>query len=207
MTMTLKALSLAVLCASAVLPGLARADRGAYSVEGGGILTAVRVDPAVGTGGATSGTLGGAILGLRYGLTNNVDLTLGGTWLNPAEFYHQGVVVPCNGTECSGQLSGQMGRITASAGADYVMGLRLRFHVGAELGWAEVSFTQLQHSSGTPIATSRTIDGLLIAPRVGLEWAATDHLSFAITPRVEMLIGEPQLAFSVPFTVAYSWYR
>jgi hypothetical protein len=100
-----------------------------------------------------------------------------------------------------------MGRTTLAVGADYVTGLVFRFHIGAEIGWARVAFTDLSHASGAPLASSRDVNGLLLAPRVGVEWAVSDHIALALTPRVDLLIGEPQLAFSVPLTISYSWYR
>ena len=202
----MRTLFLLLIITTGSLPATALADRGAVSIEGGGIVSAARIPPPVGTGDSVFGTMGGAALGVRYALRNDVELTLGGTWLDRAAFYFPDVTVPCGGA-CTGQLSTRIGRVTATAGADYVLGLTFRFHVGAEAGWAEVTFDRMQHSSGTPIPARRSIDGIIVAPHVGLEWAATDHLSFAITPRVDLLVGEPQLAFSVPFTASYSWYR
>ena len=56
-------------------------------------------------------------------------------------------------------------------------------------------------------ARTTTLDGIVVAPMAGIEWAVTDHLSFAITPRIEFLLGEPKMtAFTVPLTASYSWY-
>jgi hypothetical protein len=202
-------------CAAAVLlvggsglaPERALADRGALSLEGGGIVSAARLPPPVGTGDSVSGTMGGALLGVRYALRNNLEVTLAGTWLSPVWFYHHGVSVPCAaGATCVGDMGSRVGRTTAAIGADYVTGLTFRLHVGAEAGWAAMTYERVTHTQAA-VAPSRTVTGVLVTPRIGLEWAATDHLSFAITPRVDLLLSEKQIAYSVPFTASYSWYR
>jgi hypothetical protein len=51
------------------------------------------------------------------------------------------------------------------------------------------------------------VNGLPIAPRVGIEWAASDRLSFAVTPRLEVILGETRMtAFTIPLTISYRWY-
>ena len=49
------------------LPTVALGDRGALSLEAGGVLSAARVPPGVGTGESVFGTLGGATLGVIVG--------------------------------------------------------------------------------------------------------------------------------------------
>lgn len=101
-------------------------------------------------------------------------------------------------------------------GADYVRGLIFRLHAGAELGWCRISFSKLDlidvrdpsnaHSYGLQLG-NKSVNGLLIAPRVGIEWAASDRLSFAVTPRIEVILGETRMtAFTIPLTISYSWY-
>ncbi len=195
-----------VLAVAAVsLPGLARADRGATSMEGGAIASGVWVSPPVGTGDSVFGTLGGATLGARYALRSEIEVTATGTWFRPVPFYNDHTTVTANGSSYTGQLASRMSRMGATIGADYVHGLVFRFHVGAEVGWSRVTFSHVQHSQGLDFP-DRTIDGLAVAPRIGLEWAATDHLSFAVTPRIDFLLGEPQIAFTIPLTIAWSWY-
>ena len=65
--------SLAALLAAA-LPLVAFADRGALSVEAGGVLAGVRAEPAVGTGDAVTGTVAGVTIGTRYALSNRVEV-------------------------------------------------------------------------------------------------------------------------------------
>jgi hypothetical protein len=47
---------------------------------------------------------------------------------------------------------------------------------------------------------------VVLAPVVGLEWMASDHLSLAIAPRMEFTFDAGLTSITVPLTVAYSWY-
>jgi hypothetical protein len=50
-------------------------------------------------------------------------------------------------------------------------------------------------------------DQLLVAPLLGIEWLATDHLRFSIMPRLEVLLGgKSTFGVVVPITVGWSWY-
>jgi hypothetical protein len=197
-------------------PLFARADRGAFSVEGGALLSAARVPPGIGTGDSVFGTLGGGILGVRYAPRNNLEVVASGLWFNEAPFHNDDTTYITANSVYSGQLQSRVSRIGATVGAHYVTGLVWRLRAGIEAGWSRLAFTSLKlvdfsdpqnpRISGPPLR-DRTVDGILIAPVVGLEWMATDRLSFAIMPRIDVLLGEPQMtALSIPITVSWSWY-
>ena len=203
--------------AAVALPSVTLADRGALSLEGGGILSAARVAPGVGAGESVFGTLGGAILGARYALTNNVEVGVSGTWFNVAGFNNDDTTVSRSGSgSFTGQLQSQVNRIGAGLNVQYVTGLVFRLRVGGELGWSRISYRKIDlinvatdppTSFGDIGARTRTLDGIVVAPMAGIEWAVTDRLSFAITPRIEFLLGEPSMtAFTIPITASYSWY-
>jgi hypothetical protein len=200
-----------------LLPGAARADRGALSLDGGVILSAARVPPAIGTADSTFGTIGGATIGARYAVSNNLECGLAGSWYRQAKFSHDNTTVSPSGTgSFTGQLQSEVGRYGVGVNLQYVGGLTLRWHLGGEIGWSRVSYSNIDlvnvatdppSSFGNVGATSKTMDGIVVAPMAGLEYLVTDHLSFAITPRIEFLLGEPAMtAFTIPITVSYSWY-
>jgi hypothetical protein len=60
--------------------------------------------------------------------------------------------------------------------------------------------------AGVALVT-RNVDGIVLTPRIGLEWMATDHLSFAVSPRAEFMLGEPQMSvFTIAATASYAWF-
>jgi hypothetical protein len=194
-----------VAAAAGALPSAAWADRGATSLEGGAILSGAWVAPGVGTGDSVFGTLGGGSIGARYAFRNDVEVTASGSWFRPVPFYNDNTTVTCEGSPCTGQLAARVSRMGVTVGADYVRGLVFRFHIGAEVGWTRVTFDRIAHTSGLTFS-DRTIDAMIVAPRIGVEWSATDHLSFAVTPRIDFVLGEPQIAFTIPITASWSWY-
>jgi hypothetical protein len=73
-------------------PRPAVADRGALTVELGAALTWwPSLPPPVGSGPGVAGTAGGGIVGVRYGLRNDVELSLTGFYELPAEYTFSGV--------------------------------------------------------------------------------------------------------------------
>lgn len=203
--------------AATLLPGTSFADRGALSIDGGAVLSVASVRPGVGAGDSVLGTLGGATAGARYALANQFEVAASAVWFNAAAFSNKNTAIRMPGSApFTGQLQSQVSRIGAAIGAQYVKGLVLRFRVGGEVGWARVSFRRMDlinvatdppTSYGVVGDRDRTFDALVVAPMAGIEWMATDYLSFAMTPRLEFLLGQPQLtAVTIPITVSYSWY-
>lgn len=207
----------AVLCGLLLAPPTQTlADRGAFSVEGGALFSASRIPPGLGQGDAQSGTLGGGTIGVRYALRNNLEITASGTWFQPAPFYNDNTTIVHNGSSFTGQFQSRVGRMSAGLGGDYVLGTVWRLHAGGELGWSSVTFDRMDLIDLSDPANprsfalglgSRSVNGAFLAPRLGLEWTATDRLSFAITPRIELLFGHPQMTIvTIPITASYSWY-
>lgn len=210
--MRLSLLLLALFC-----PVLAHADRGALSLELGGSVGALRLAPPVGMGTAVVGTAAGAEGRVRYAFSNSLEVSLGGSWTAPAGFYQDGVtIVAASGTPFTGQLQSTVSRWSVTAGARLVKGTVFRFIVGGEVGIARSSFSGLDLIDTSPGGGgvsyllnlgSTTATQPLIVGLVGLEWAVTDHLSFLVTPRLELLVGSPAaIAGVIPLSVSYSWY-
>lgn len=202
----------ALLAVAAPLGALA--DRGALSLEAGGLVAGVQAEPAVGAGGSVTGTLAGATISARYAVSNSVEVTATGDWFAAAPFYNDNTVIVTGNGTFRGQLQTRLSRYSAKVGAQYVRGLTWRVRVGAEVGWTRLISNRLDLVDVTPAVPRSfgltlgdgTIDSVVVAPMAGLEWVASDHLSFAITPRVEWTFNAGLVSITVPLTVAYSWY-
>jgi opacity protein-like surface antigen len=207
----------AMLLASVVLPAPASADRGALTLEAGPALTWwPSMPPAVGSGAGINGSAAGGVVGVRYGLRNNLELTASGFYEAHARYTHPGVTVETDAGAFTGTLSSETSRWGLLAGARYVTGLALRFYVGAEVGWSQQSYTKLDlinvsdpsnpHSFGLGL-TDRTRGALVVAPLAGVEWQVTDRWSVSCTPKVQVMLGDVgRVAVVLPLTVGYSWY-
>lgn len=199
---------------AAALPLVALADRGALSVEAGGVLAGVRAEPAVGTGDAVTGTVAGVTIGTRYALSNRVEVLGTVDWFAAAPFYNDNTAITTGNGTFRGQLQGRLSRYSAKLGAQYVHGLTWRVRVGGEIGWTRVITERLDLVDLTPAVPrsfglglgARREDHLVVTGLAGVEWAVSDHVSFAITPRVEFPFGGGLMAMTVPLTVSYSWY-
>jgi len=203
-------LSLAVAAAT-------RADRGALTLEGAPTFTVLSMAPPLGTAGNITGTQVGGLLGLRYALSNGLELTVTGAYEAPAHYYHDGTkVVTENGTFV-GTLQSRVSAFGVTAGARYVRGFVWRFFVGGELGWSRRSFgtpdlidvTDPQRPASFGLSLRDTIvTSLVAAPLVGFEWVASDHLTISLAPRAQMFVGSSGTTFAllVPLTIGYSWY-
>ena len=198
-------------------PRAARADRGALTLEIGPALTWWPSHaPPVGSGPGVSGTAFGGIGGLRYALSNNVELSATGFYEAPASYTFPGVSLTSGGTPLNGTLEATISRWGALAGARYVTGLVWRLHVGAEVGWSHQSATKLDllnvSNPGSPQSYGLGIpntneNAFVLAPLLGLEWLLADHWTVALVPRVEIALGSvTQVAVVVPLTVGYSFY-
>jgi hypothetical protein len=137
-------------------------------------------------------------------------------WFQAAPFYNDNTSITTSDGVFVGQAQSRVGRLGGTVGAYYVTGLVWRLRLGAEVGWSRVVFESIDlvdvSDPGAPRSFGlglgdRTVDGIVVAPEAGLEWMVSDHLSFAITPRIDLLLGEPTMtAFTVPITVSWSWY-
>lgn len=211
-TVSILAASLALL-----VPTVAAADRGALTFEIGPALTWwPGRPPPVGSGPGVASAAVGGVGGVRYGLSNNVELTATGFYEAPGNYTFSGVSLATGGETLSGSLEATMSRWGALAGARYVTGLAWRLHVGAEIGWSHSSATKLDlidvsnpagpQSFGLGLANA-TQNAFVIAPLIGLEWQLNDRWCIALIPRAEFVVGAAtQLAVVVPLTVGYSLY-
>ena len=197
------------LAAALVAPAAVRGDVGALTVEAGGAVSLGQVAPSVGQGDAVTGTLGGVWTTLRYAVRHRAELQLSGFWYAPATFTQLPVTISGN----SGALAASVTRWGAAAGLRVIAaGLVWRVPVGLDVGWAHTrsSDRDLLAASGGSLGMklgNASADQLLVAPFVGLEWQATDRLTFAVVPRLEILAGGAStLGVVVPLTVGWSWY-
>jgi hypothetical protein len=100
-------------------------------------------------------------------------------------------------------------------GARYLVGMVWRLTLGLDVGWSHRSYSNFHHidvSGSEPVdyelgLPNFTTDNLIVAPVVGVEWAAGDHWSLSLLPRTELLLGpDPTVALTVPLVLSWSWY-
>lgn len=198
------------------LPGVAAADRGALTLELGPALSMTRAPPSQGSGATIVATGGGGTIGVRYALSNELELAATGLWERPADYFHSGVEFGTTTGTVSGTLAERAQRYGGLAGLRYVRGFVWRLHLGAEVGWLHETFTRRDlldvsdpgnvHSFGLGLQ-DRATDSLLLAPVVGIEWQLADHWSVTALPRLQIPIGGATgIGVVVPVTLGYSWY-
>jgi hypothetical protein len=208
------------LVAAAVLvavPAGARADRGALTLELSPARTWwPRMGSSVGSGSGVNGTTAGGLLGIRYALRHDLELTVSGFYEAPADFTNPNTTSGTDAGPLTGTLTARASRWGALLGGRWVHGLVWRWFVGGELGWAQQTFTKLDlvnvsdpsnpQSYGLGLA-DRSRGALIISPLAGVEWQFVDHWSVAVTPRVQVMLGGVgRVAVVVPVSVGYSWY-
>jgi hypothetical protein len=212
----MRALASIVVVALAAAPGAVAADRGALTVELGPTLTVLGASPSQGSGSTTLATAGGGALGVRFALSNELELAATGLWEAPADYVHSDVDVGTATGTVRGTFSERVQRYGLLAGVRYVRGFVWRLHLGLDVGWSRETFTRRDlldvsdpgnvHSFGLGLQ-DRTTDALVLAPVVGLEWQFGDHWSVSVTPRAQILIGATNsIGFVVPVSLGYSWY-
>jgi hypothetical protein len=198
-------------------PALARADRGALSLDLGTGISALALRPPYAKSGSTGWSVALSVsFGLRHALTNSLELTLGGFYDLPVHVSHSGVSIPTvdSGT-FSGTLEYELSRFGVLAGIRYVTGLAVRLCIGAELGWSHRSYAGLQLRDpvrpGAPDfglgLPDLAVDSLVLQPLVGLEWAFADHWSASLGVRVTAWLGsESALGPSAGLSISYGWF-
>ncbi len=212
--MSIRVVALTV--ALAALPALARADRGALTLNLGPAITALGARPSQGTGSTTIATGVGGWLGVRYGLSNAVEVSAAAQWEAPADYFHTGVEIGTTTGAVRGTLSERVQRLGALVGVHYVRGYAWRVHLGAEVGWTRETFDRRDlldvsdpgnvHSFGLGLQ-QRVVNALVLAPVAGVEWQFADHWSVSVLPRVEFIVGgSSRIGLVVPVGVGYSWY-
>lgn len=200
----------------------AAADRGALSLDVGAGGTAEAVPaPYSATPAATTCYTGIAQLGVRYALANPLELTLGGFVAIPGTVYQNGVTVSLDTGTYPGTLQHQYLRFGTTAGARLVVGITLRFVLGVEAGWSHTILSRLEHwddtQPGGAVGYGLELadvarDYLLVSPLIGLEWAAGDHWSLSLLPRLQLLLSldgafaAAAWAIVLPLQFSWSWY-
>jgi hypothetical protein len=195
-------------------PAVAGADRGALTVEAGGAAVLTRLDPSIGSGARVDGTLGSAVLGVRYALQSRLELHATAFWSAPARFVNRPVVVTTAAGRFDGDLRREVSRLGVGVGARYVLtGLVWRFPVGFEVGWVQTatrnqdlvprpggdSFVPLQFAGDRA-------DRPYVAPFAGVEWQVSDHVSLSLLPRLEVPVGGGTAAVVTPLLLGWSWF-
>jgi hypothetical protein len=201
----------------AAAPAIAVADRGAITVELGPALTWwPSMGPAAGSGSGVNGSSGGGVLGIRYGLRQDIELTASGFYESPARFTNPGTTIDSGGAPATGTFTAKTSRWGVLLGARWMRGLRLRWFVGGEVGLSRQTFTGLDlinvsdpsnpHSFGLGLG-DRSKSALLLSPLAGVEWQLADRWSVSFTPRVQVLVGGVgTVGVVLPVSVGYSWF-
>jgi hypothetical protein len=160
------------------------------------------------------GTLGGAMLGIRYALRSRFEVHANAFWIAPARFVSRPVVVNTAAGTFDGDLRREVSRLGAGVGARYVLaGLVWRVPVGAEIGWVQTT-TRKQDLVPRPGGESfvplefanQRADRLFIAPFAGVEWQVADHVSLSLLPRLEVPVGGGSPAVVAPLLIGWSWF-
>ena len=201
----------------ATLPVVTLADRGAITVEAAPALTWWPArDPPVGSGTGVSGWTAGGLVGVRYALRNELELTLTGFYEAPATFTNPGTTVDQGTIPLTGTSRATVSRWGALAGARFVQGLVWRWFVGAEVGYAQQNLSGLDlidvsnpsnpRSFGLSLP-NRSEGAFVLSPLAGIEWQFADHWSAAFTPRLQVMFGGvSRVAVVLPLSIGYSWY-
>jgi opacity protein-like surface antigen len=197
-------------------PVAAAGDRGALTLELGPALSVLAASPSQGSGPVMMGKNAGANLGVRYGVSNEVELAASAYWEAPVSYYHPHVEMG----SAVGTVRGTLGERTSGYGA--LLGLRLvkgylwRLHLGMDLGLARRSYARRDlidvsdpsnpHSFGLGLGDHQ-VTAFVLAPVAGVEYQLTDHWAVAAMPRLEVLLGGAnRVEVLVPISIGYSWY-
>ncbi len=199
----------------ATAPHVALADRGAFTLDVSGFGSFSSLPPVVGSGPQVTGTSLGGLLGLRYAPTQWLELSVGGFYEAPANYFHADTTISNENGSFTGTLQSHVSSWGLTVGARYVRGLVWRYFVGLEAGFSRRTASQLDLIDVSDPAAPRgfglaladvTTTALLVAPVAGLEWALSDHVTLGVSPRVQVLIADRSVEFLVPVTVSYGWY-
>ena len=199
--------------------GAAHADRGALTIEIGGGVGLVNVRAPYATGAPSQvGSSWTTSLGLRYAVTNNFEVGTALFYQPPTSFTHGNATVeaPSAGGALPGTLSERTQQFGLLLRARVVKGYAWRVFAGADAGWAQRSFSKVDHFNVSDPSTGPRSYGLaladtsqsalVLAPSAGAEWTG-DRFSIGIAPRVDVLVGSVRTwAVSLPLTISWAWY-
>ena len=204
-----------VLC----LGGGAHADRGALAVDLGGGVGLINVRAPYATGAPSQvGSSWTTSLGLRYAVTNAFEVGAALFYQPPTSFTHGNVTVdaPSAGGALPGTLSERTQQFGFLLRTRVVTGRSWRVFAGADAGWAQRSFSKVDHFNVSDPSTGPRSYGLaladtsqsalVLAPSAGVEWTG-DRFSIGLAPRVDVLVGSVRTwAVSLPLTISWAWY-
>lgn len=206
---------LVVVC---LFAGLARADRGALSIDGAAGFAALTVPaPSTSPARSTLSTAASVWFGARYALSNHLEVSATGFFEPPVTLWHNGVTLQVPEGAFTGTLTHSFLRYGGQVGARFVTGMVWRFIAGLEAGLALRSYSGLamlnDKDPANPVdyglaLADRTLPAFTVSPLVGLEWAGGDHWSVAVLPRAQLLFGAGGLSWAVvvPLQLSWSWY-
>jgi|GEM_PF-2221320 len=195
----------------------ALADRGALSLDvGAGGTTVALAAPYAPASGSVQGTSFSTSLGLRYALSNWLELSSSGYFEPPVTYFHNGVTVRSQNVDLLGTLKHRFYRYGFLVGGRIVTGKIWRFIGGADVGWSHRVYSDFQHIDDHDPNNARdyrlslpdvTRNNWVIAALAGVEWAVGDHWSLSLLPRYEQFLGtDSTFAISARFVFSWSWY-
>jgi hypothetical protein len=186
------------------------ADHGALSLDvGTGPAALILPAPYAVSGGSIFAADVEVMLGLRYAITNEFELSLAGFYEPPLTYTHDGVTVPTSNGPFTGNESHSLFLFGVVGGVRYVRGSVWKLVVGLESGWSHRSYSGVQGSGqGVTIALDHFVtDNIVIQPLLGVEWAFADHWSASLLPRFTVLFGpDSTVGFSLMFSISYAWF-
>lgn len=160
-----------------------------------------------------------ATLGVRFALTNHLEISAAGFYDPPVTIFHNGVGLTPIGQSTEplvGTLADRYSRFGGFAGARWIWGTVWRFSLGCELGWVRQSFSSLVHYDDRDPAAAVdyrlalhdvVADSALVSASTGLEWVFADNMSVALIPRLQLSLGRGLTpAVTVPLVFSFSWY-
>jgi hypothetical protein len=192
----------------------ALADRGALTFDlGAGVAGLNVAAPYAANDGNAFGVGFEAMVGMRYAITNEFEVTAA-AYFEPSTSYNHSdvtVVTGSNGT-FTGTLTHSLYFFGLLGGVRYVTGSVWRLVVGLEAGWCHRVYSGV----GLFDATGKeynlglqdfSTDNIVLQPLVGVEWTFADHWSVSLIPRFTLLIGpDATVGASLLLSVSYSWF-
>jgi hypothetical protein len=188
------------------------ADRGALSLDlGTGAAGLSLAAPYASSGGNMFAADFEVMLGLRYAVTNEFELTFAGFYETPATYTHAdvSVLLPDSDRPFTGNLSHSLYLFGVVGGVRYVNGSVWKLVVGLEAGWSHRSYSGFQATGSLAIVPLHhfVTDNTVFQPLLGVEWAFADHWSASLLPRFSVLIGpDSTIGVSLMLSISYSWF-
>jgi hypothetical protein len=197
---------------------LARADRGALTLDIGTGLTVLAVPaPYAENPKSQLGTMLPIWFGSRYALSHSVEVAASILYEPKVTYLHSNATVTTSSNgSFQGSLQHNLTQYGGLVGVRFVHGFVFRLCAGMEVGLSVRNYSQVQHFDvsnpsgptdwGLNLKDFTVTNGVL-APLAGIEWAFADHFSVSFMPRVQILLGrESTFAVTAPLLFSWSWY-